>query len=294
MLIFYLKNILKITKIILIRIYNNYYLKKNIHWNIAFFRCAFDKINLKNIVVIKNPKSRWFADPFFIKRNKKHYIFFEDYDIKKKIGAISCVELNKNNSIKFHKNIIKEKFHLSFPFLFKFNNELYLIPETSVDKSIKLYKCTKFPNKWVFVKNLINDINCVDTIIFKHQKFWYLLTCMMSKKNIYNKLVGYYSKNPIEVKWNIIKKFPLVSEYNGGRNGGIIHDSLKNIYRVGQIQLPGRYGYGHTINRLIKISKDNYKEQCLKNQFNDLNNLGHVHTINSKNNFTVIDFSVWK
>ena len=54
------------------------------------------------------------------------------------------------------------------------------------------------------------------------------------------------------------------------------------------------YGYGFTINKLLKISKNNYSEVSMKNNFNNLNDLKHVHTINSKNNFTVIDFSEWK
>ena len=294
MLIYYLKNLTKIFKIILIRFYNSFFLKKKIYWNIAFFRNNFNNINLKNIFVIKSPKNRWFADPFFIKQNKKHYIFFEDYNILKKKGSISCVEINKDNSVKFYKDIIKEKFHLSFPFLFKLDNKLYLIPESSQNKSIKLYKCIKFPNKWIFIKNLIKDINSVDTIIFKHKKLWYLITCLISSKNIYNKIIGYYSKNPIKHNWNKIRKSPLTGKFINGRNGGLIIDKKNIVYRVGQIYLPGQYGFGFTINKVLGISKNDYSEINMKNNFNKLEDLKHVHTINSKNNFTVIDFSEWK
>ena len=294
MLIFYLKNSTKIIKLILSKFYNSFFLKKKICWNIAFFRNSFDKINLKNIFIIKNPKNRWFADPFFIQLNKKYYVFFEDYNIKKEVGTISCAEINKNNSIKFYKDIIKEKFHLSFPFVFRFNKKLFMIPETSKNNSIKLYKCVKFPYKWVFVKDLIKDINSVDSIIFKHKKFWYLITCLMSKKNIYNKLIGYYSENPIQGEWSKIKKFPLINQYSSERNGGLIYGKNQKLFRVGQIYLPGRYGYGYSVNKLKTISKFNYQENKINNISTDLNNLEYVHTINSKNNFTVIDFSKWK
>lgn len=294
MILFYSKNLFKIISIITTRLYNALFLKRKIHWNIAYFKSNLYQIDIKKIFVIKNPRNRWFADPFFIRKKKKDYIFFEDYNMIKKFGSISCVEVGKDDSLKFYKNIIKEKFHMSFPFLLNFNKNLYMIPETVENNAIKLYKCVKFPNKWVFVKDLLKDINCVDTIIFKQNKFWYLITCTMSKNNVYNVLEGYYTKNPIIDNWKKIKKNPLTAEYTGERNGGLIFDKKNNIYRVGQIYLPGMYGYGFTINKLLKISKNNYSEVSMKNNFNNLNDLKHVHTINSKNNFTVIDFSEWK
>ena len=293
MFIYYSKNLIKIIKSILSKIYNSFFLKKNICWNIAFFRNSFENINLDNVSIINNPKNRWFADPFFVQVKKNYYIFFEDYNIKKKIGSISCAKINKDNSLKIYRDIIKEKFHLSFPFTFEYNKELFIIPESKDDNSIKLYKCTKFPNKWVFVKDLIKDIDGVDSIIFKHKKLWYLITCLQSKKNIYNRLIGFYSKNPIEGKWIKVKKFPLIKNNLSERNGGLICGKNRKLFRVGQIHLPSRYGYGYSINKLKNISKSNYQEDKI-NVKTELDNFKHIHTVNSKKNFTVIDYSKWK
>ena len=53
-------------------------LKKKVEWNIAFTRGSWKTTFNKNkIISIPNPKNRWFADPFVIKKNKYHYIFFD-------------------------------------------------------------------------------------------------------------------------------------------------------------------------------------------------------------------------
>ena len=63
-----------------------------------------------------------------------------------------------NKSEKFLGKVIKENFHLSFPFIFKFNNNFYMCPETKEKKEIRIYKCKNFPNQWEFCKTLIDNI----------------------------------------------------------------------------------------------------------------------------------------
>ena len=60
--------------------------------------------------------------------------------------------------------ILSDKFHFSYPFIYEENGEIYMIPETYQSGFIKLYKCIQFPNKWVFVKDLV-EIPGIDTTI---------------------------------------------------------------------------------------------------------------------------------
>ena len=72
---------------------------------------------------------------------------------------------------------------------------------------IKIYKCIKFPNKWIFYKKLFRS-KSVDHIIFKSGKFWYLFNNEKIFRKVYSKLVGYVSQNPLSNKWkriNILK-----------------------------------------------------------------------------------------
>ena len=66
--------------------------------------------------------------------------------------------------------MLEENFHLSYPFLFHHEKELYMCPETHEAKDIRLYKCVDFPLKWKFAKTLIKNVSAVDTNIFYKDK----------------------------------------------------------------------------------------------------------------------------
>ena len=79
--------------------------------------------------------------------------------------------------------ILEKDYHMSYPFLFEHKNELYMIPETSKNKTIDLYKCVDFPEKWEFKLTLIKDIEAVDsTILFHNNLFW--LFCNVRNRNV--------------------------------------------------------------------------------------------------------------
>ena len=127
----------------------------NMVWNVYFKNTDIKSSSFKNFIKIKNPKNKWFADPFLFKSNDITYLFVEDYDVKLKKGSISVFTLNKNK-YEFLGKVLEESFHLSYPYVFNYEGEIYMIPETSSQHCIKLFECVEFPIKWEFKKNIIN------------------------------------------------------------------------------------------------------------------------------------------
>mgnify|MGYP006092504589 CR=1 FL=1 len=275
---------------ILSRIFN-----KRLEWNIAYIRSSWKKSFDKNkINTISNPKNRWFADPFVVKRKNFHYIFFEDYSLKNKRGLISCIEINKKNKLKYSKGIVKEKFHLSFPFIFYYNKNYFMIPESSKNNSVRLYKCTKFPDKWKFVKKIIKNVDLVDPIIFKWKNNWILVASKAKNEFLYNKLCIYIAKNPLSTNWKPLNSNPVIESNILGRNAGLIKESNNRIFRISQAYLPGNYGAFISINKILSILKNKYQERNIK-KISPVHekNIKGIHTLNYAKNFTVFDYSKW-
>jgi hypothetical protein len=270
-------------------------LKKRMEWNIAFIRKNWKiNFNKKKITKIHNPKNRWFADPFVIKQNKFHYIFFEDYNLINKKGSISCIKVDKQNKVKHYNEIIKEKFHLSFPFIFKYNKNYFMIPEARESRSIRLYKCSKFPNKWKFFKKIMSHIDYVDPIIFKWKNSWILTFSKAKNEFLYNKLCVYTSKNPLSTNWKPLSSNPVIVSDIFGRNAGLIQESNKKIYRIGQAYLPGNYGAFISVNKILNISEKKYQEKKIKKILPpNKKYMSGIHTLNYVKNFTVFDYSKW-
>ena len=101
----------------------------------------------KSYQLIIPPEDREWADPFIIEKNGKYYVFIEEVIFKNGKGHISVFELEQDGSHTIPKIIIEKDYHLSYPFLFQDKDTLYMIPETSKNKRIELYRCIQFPDK---------------------------------------------------------------------------------------------------------------------------------------------------
>jgi len=166
---------------------------------------------------ITDCKARGIADPFLIEYNNEIYIFFEiekwidkkNNKIKGVIGAAKLI----NDKLKYLGIVLEENFHLSFPFIFKYQNNIFMLPESSKNKKLILYKCKNFPFKWEKYKILLNG-NFIDSILFFKDK-WYLITL---ENNIYTNM---YISNSLDKDF-IFHKTLYKKNKTIGRNGGYI------------------------------------------------------------------------
>jgi len=270
---------------------NQKLLKKRYRWGVAF---SFS--NWKNLVMwrgirIKNPPNHFLADPFVISANGENYCFVEDYDYTISRGHIAVYKLFEKGSERIGKAIV-EPFHMSYPYIFEYQSKYYMCPETRQNKDIRLYECESFPNKWKLKKIIMSNVSAVDTTIFKKDSNWWLFTNIDPNNMGDNctELFIYYSDNPLTDTWIPHKKNPVFIDSMKARMGGILFDQ-NIIYRVSQQQGFNMYGKSASINQIIDLSPENYKEEMLcKIEPNFFDNLYGTHHIHSNGKITVFDY----
>jgi hypothetical protein len=269
-------------------------INKNNKWSVAYLpKSDFLNVDFSKGTIIKNPEGRFLADPFIVTKEDRTICFVEDYDFKQNIGSISAIEIFNNKSYQFLGEVIKEEFHMSFPYLFEYENELYMIPETSQANSIRLYKCINFPLKWDFQWDLISNIKTVDTMIFNTGKQWCLLTNEVKENgtDANSSLFAYFSDSPLSQNWTPHENNPIVLNSEFSRNGGILKkDSI--LYRIRQ-QHGGKNLYGHSfsIAKILELSNSSFKEEQIQNiEPVFFRNLLGCHTMNENENYFVYDF----
>lgn len=262
-----------------------------------YFKLAlFDKMNLKKPTIIENTINKNFlADPFLVKKNGELFCFAEEFDYKKKQGKIVCFKLSEN---KFDnkKIILRENFHLSFPYIFEYQNKLFMCPDTSEISQIRLYVCINFPYKWKFYKTIFKNIKAVDTIIFKKQNIWWMATNVdrSSSGDFNHDLSVYYSNNgPLTNRWHEHSKNPIKNNSEGSRNAGLIINKNK-IIRVSQNHGFDNYGESIDFNDVISIHKNRYKEKKvnsdLLNKIRNSLKSKDIHHISCTNDKVIVDF----
>jgi len=116
------------------------------------------------------------ADPFMISVSGSWYMFFEVLNQKTNKGDIGLAVSKDGFDWRYRQIILSEPFHLSYPYVFEFGNEFYIIPETVNANSVRLYKANFFPTSWSYVCSLVEG-SCADPSIFYFDNKWWLFTC---------------------------------------------------------------------------------------------------------------------
>lgn len=145
-------------------------------WNVAWRKKSVGSIlNDKEteFKVIKNSFRYWAADPFVFEYEGKTYIFAELYDYVKCKGCLGYCELNHYRPKWVP--IISEEYHLSYPYIFKIENEIFIMPESSANNDVTIYKAKSFPKQWEKVKTVRKNVKYGDTTLFEWKNHTYAL-----------------------------------------------------------------------------------------------------------------------
>ena len=195
-------------------------------WSVAYLRCkSWRDASLYRSTVIKNPHGRFLADPFPCSVDGQDVIFVEDYDFKKKRGQISVVDITDDKP-NFLGSAISENTHMSFPFVFKHNGSVYMIPETHQLKQIRLYKCINFPLEWKLHTILMNEVAAADTMIFERCGRWFMLTNIDSATmGEHQSELHVFSADTFDSNtWVANKNNPVMFDAKNARNGGLLSE----------------------------------------------------------------------
>ena len=264
-----------------------------IKWNIAYSKADRFKTSLENYTPIFAPKNHFFADPFVIQHENKNICFCESYNYHTGKGAIAAVELGDNGT-KFLGSVIDENFHMSFPFVFIHEGKVYMVPETIEAGEIRLYECIDFPLKWEFKKILKKEISAADTILFRKNDLWYMLTniCSSGMGDYNSELHVFHSKELISDTWLPVETGnPVIFDSNKARNGGLFAID-KKLYRVNQVQANSHYGASFEINEITNISAKRYSEKYITSvRPNFKKDILSTHHLSCNEKYCLIDYA---
>lgn len=242
-------------------------------------------IDLVNDIKIVPPKDRFWADPIIIEDNGRYFVFIEELIFKNEIAHLSVFELKEDGSYTTPKIILKKPYHLSYPYVFKFNEVYYMIPETAHNNDIQLYEAVEFPFKWEFKQNLMENVKASDTTLLHKDDKWWLFTSIKRFNNgaYDNDLSIFYSYDLFSTTWKPHKKTPIMQDISSSRQGGPFFNVDNDCYRVSQ-NCESNYGYGFNLSKLKVISETSFQEDIVYRFTPEkFKNILGVHTYNHIN-----------
>ena len=234
-------------------------------WSIGIYEGP-TPFNLANPVDITNPviggkdvigmDGRFVADPFILEKRGKLFMFFEVMNRETNQGDIGYAESSDGTHWKYGKIVIDEPFHLSYPYVFEWNKEVYLIPESHQNLAVRVYKAASFPEGWKYVGNIIEGQPFVDPTLFRYNDTWWLFVSFPQNDTLHL----YYSDDLLK-GWKPHPMNPIVkSDKHFARPAGKVIHYDGTFYRFAQDDHP-KYGTQVFAFEIELLSKTAYVEK---------------------------------
>ncbi|WP_086998397.1 glucosamine inositolphosphorylceramide transferase family protein [Rhizobium sullae] len=235
-------------------------------WTLYTGRGRIDDFDPRESVEIPPTKSDIKADPFLFQYGNECYLFYEAYADGDRKAHIAVGRF-RGDKIEPVGIALSCDHHLSYPFVFRDGNSIFMMPETHQSRRIEIWRCVEFPLKWELYSTAFEGRSAADSVLTRHKGKWWLFT-NLSDFHAYedhcSELYLFEVDGP-ELKRIISHKHnPVVIGSTVARNGGRILERNGQLYRPSQCNAHGIYGYGLNIMEIEELSLTAYRERCIR------------------------------
>ena len=212
--------------------------------------------------VHRAPPGRFWADPIPIVVGGKVWVFFEDYSFAFKKAVISCAPVSADGDLGEVTTALECPYHLSYPFVFEHQGQLYLIPETWDVNRVDLWRCRRFPDDWSLEMTLLDGIGMGDPTLHRQDgKLWLFGTVSEARTRI-NDEVHIYMADALDGMWRPHPANPVVSNRGRARPAGRLFFRGDRLIRPGQDCSRG-YGRAVVLNQVDVLNERTYAETLI-------------------------------
>ncbi|WP_435156761.1 glucosamine inositolphosphorylceramide transferase family protein [Haladaptatus sp. DFWS20] len=174
--------------------------------------------NIENPVLrpsdVSDTEAKFVADPFLFIEDGSYHLFFELL-VADEYGKIGHAISQDGRQWDYNQIVLDPGYHLSFPYVFKWDGEYYMSPEDGRDPNdvINLYRATDFPTGWEKVVEMnAPTYGENDHVLFRWQDRWWLLVGNnKSDGQLRGELYLYYSDELVSDSWTPHSENPVVT-----------------------------------------------------------------------------------
>ncbi len=206
------------------------------------------------------PADCFWADPFPIEKDGRVWILLEVLPFATQCGYLAAVELFADGSHSAAQTIMNTGSHLSYPFIFESQDELYMLPEAGASREVALWKCEQFPDRWIKVATLLTDVCFTNATVCEYEGLWWLFLTIGEKNGIclQDELHLYYADSLLS-PWTRHSENPVKSDARNARPAGNIFYRDGVLYRPAQDCATG-YGKATLLNRIDQLDIEHFIE----------------------------------
>lgn len=261
------------------------------YWNIGFveFTSTLPIQENMNIEWLKHHyKKGWFADPFILNISDNYYeVLVEEYCYAINRGRIDRLVIDRNTKELKEMHVILElDTHLSFPAIFRENEEIYVYPENSESGVLTIYKYDGLQKKLINPVVIVDEA-IVDAVCVKLASDYYIFATKYGTRDDDRRLLIYQS-DCLLTPFHRISELVLCDETARGAGDFIC---LGDTFIRPSQDCQNNYGGGVVFSQIDYIAEDgifNCTELGRIYPNSKRYNVG-LHTYNQYENIAVVD-----
>lgn len=206
---------------------------------------------------VSDAEALFVADPFMLFDGLRWHMFFEVFEADRGIGAIAHAESADGNIWHYRRIVLREAYHLSYPHVFAWDDDYWMIPETLGANAVRLYRGAPFPERWKLAAEIL-PLRLADPTIFNVEGRWWMFACTTPRQH---ETLALYCADKLTGPWREHPQSPIVTRDTGRARpaGRVLIDSTQ-VVRFAQDCVPS-YGRAVRAFEVSELSSTRYRER---------------------------------
>lgn len=210
---------------------------------------------------ITRASAGFLADPFVVTHAGATWIFAERFDLKTARGVIACAQLADDGNLTDWRDVLERPYHLSFPNVFAYDGDMYMIPEGSRSGRVELFRAIEFPYRWQLDSVLWHHAGRDTVLHVDANRQHYFFTTLRQSERAAPQLFLFIADS-LRGRWRLHPACPLETNARYARNAGALFWSDGALYRPSQDCVP-YYGSGIHFHKIAALTPHEYRETLI-------------------------------
>jgi hypothetical protein len=209
---------------------------------------------------LESPRGHFYADPMLLEDKGRTWLFAEDYlHASDDARCIIAAEIGDDGSAGPFRPVLETEHHISYPFVFRHQGAIYMVPETAADRTVRLYRATDFPFSWR-CEGVLFPHPAYDTTPFEHDGTWYFFATIPERGG--SALITHlFWADSLTGRWHLHPASP-VGGHGESRGAGPVFREDGRLIRPTQCGRP-IYGYSFSFDEIVQLDRRTFVQRRL-------------------------------